>query len=85
MENFELNYNAFMANTTYDDFSQDYDRFVNWGTRLEAEIPFIKARLRELDLTEGSKPSVLDAACGTGMHAIRLAQKGYNSRRRFEQ
>jgi glycine/sarcosine N-methyltransferase len=77
MENFELNYNAFMANTTYDDFSQDYDRFVHWETRLEAEIPFIEARLRELDLTEGSKPSVLDAACGTGMHAIRLAQQGY--------
>jgi glycine/sarcosine N-methyltransferase len=77
MEHFELNYNALMANTTYDDFSQDYDRFVNWGSRLEVEIPFIEAHLRELDLTEGSKHSILDAACGTGMHAIRLAQQGY--------
>ncbi|MDP2965222.1 MAG: class I SAM-dependent methyltransferase, partial [Pelolinea sp.] len=68
-----------MANNTYDDFSQDYDRFVNWGTRLKAEIPFVEARLRELDQPEGVKPSILVAACGTGMHAIELAQRGYRA------
>ena len=74
-----LHYNGFMANNTYDDFSQDYDRFVNWGSRLEAEIPFVEARLAELDQPEGVKPSILDAACGTGMHAIELARRGYRA------
>ena len=72
-----MHYNVFMANTTYDDFSQDYDRFVNWGSRLEAEIPFVEARLRELEQPESVKPTILDAACGTGMHAIELARRGY--------
>lgn len=65
-----------MPNNTYDDFSQDFDRFVNWDSRLQAEISFVEAWLSELDLTLDKKPSVLDAACGTGMHAIELAQRG---------
>ena len=68
-----------MTNNTYDDFSQDYDRFVNWDSRLQAEIPFVEARLSELDLTLDQKPAVLDAACGTGMHAIELARRGYRA------
>jgi SAM-dependent methyltransferase len=68
-----------MVNNTYDDFSQDYDRFVKWGSRLEAEIPFVEERLGELDLPKGQKPCVLDAACGTGMHAIELARRGYRA------
>ena len=44
-----------MPNNTYDDFSQDYDRFVNWDSRLQAEIPFVEARLSELDLPNGQK------------------------------
>ena len=44
-----LNYNGRMTNNTYDDFSQDYDRFVNWDSRLQAEIPFVEARLSELE------------------------------------
>ena len=54
----------------YDDFSADYDRFVDWPARLAVELPFIVGRV--------ANPScILDAACGTGMHAIALAQKGY--------
>ena len=68
-----------MPNTTYDDFSQDYDRFVNWRSRLQAEIPFVETRLGELGQPEGVKPAILDAACGTGMHAIELARRGYRS------
>jgi glycine/sarcosine N-methyltransferase len=68
-----------MAANTYDDFSQDYDRFVNWDSRLNAEIPFVEARIGELKLPEGKKPAVLDAACGTGMHAIELARRGYTT------
>ena len=74
-----LHYNPFMTSNTYDDFSQDYDRFVNWDARLQAEIPFIEARLSELDLPLDQKAAVLDAACGTGMHAIELARRGYRA------
>jgi glycine/sarcosine N-methyltransferase len=57
----------------YDDFSEDYDRFVNWAGRLAYELPFLETTLAQV--APGSP--VLDSACGTGMHAIALAQKGY--------
>jgi glycine/sarcosine N-methyltransferase len=61
----------------YDTFSKDYDRFVNWPSRLAAEMPFIE---RILGVTEVGGPlRVLDAACGTGMHAIALAKAGYKT------
>jgi len=56
----------------YDDFSSNYDRFVNWPGRLAAELPFIE---RQLQAVEARR--VLDAACGTGRHAIALAKHGY--------
>jgi glycine/sarcosine N-methyltransferase len=56
----------------YDAFSDDYDRFVDWPGRLAVEMPFIEAQLQ----AAGAR-RVLDAACGTGMHAIALAQRGY--------
>ncbi len=56
----------------YDDFSGDYDRFVNWEGRLGAELPFLESQLEAVDARR-----VLDAACGTGMHAIALAKRGY--------
>jgi glycine/sarcosine N-methyltransferase len=56
----------------YDDFSADYDRFVNWPSRLAAELPFLEQQLQGVGARR-----VLDAACGTGMHAIALAQRGY--------
>lgn len=56
----------------YDDFSTDYDRFVNWPSRLALEMPFIETQLQ----TAGAR-RVLDAACGTGMHVVALAQRGY--------
>ncbi len=58
----------------YDAFSADYDRFVNWNARLAFELPFIEERLVNLP---GPFPRVLDAACGTGMHALALARRGY--------
>jgi SAM-dependent methyltransferase len=57
----------------YDLFSADYDRFVNWNERLAVELPFIEGQL----IASGAR-HVLDAACGTGMHAIALAQRGYD-------
>jgi len=56
----------------YDDFSADYDRFVHWPSRLAVELPFLEQQLQA-----AGAHRVLDAACGTGRHAIALAQRGY--------
>jgi SAM-dependent methyltransferase len=56
----------------YDALAADYDRFVNWQGRLAHELPFF-ASLFESHGVE----RVLDAACGTGHHAIALAGEGY--------
>jgi SAM-dependent methyltransferase len=62
----------------YNTFSDDYDRFVNWENRLAFEMPFIGKAVEQS--RQGLKtPSVLDAACGTGMHAIALAKLGYSA------
>jgi SAM-dependent methyltransferase len=58
----------------YDTFSQDYDRFVDWKGRLAGEMPFLEEQLAAADVRR-----VLDAACGTGMHAIALAGAGYQA------
>jgi glycine/sarcosine N-methyltransferase len=43
---------------------------------LDFEMPFIERQLNQL----GSGPlNILDAACGTGLHAIALAQKGHRA------
>ncbi len=57
----------------YDPFSADYDRFVNWEERLAHELPFIEQQLAACGARR-----VLDTACGSGMHAIALAQRGYD-------
>jgi glycine/sarcosine N-methyltransferase len=56
----------------YDALAADYDRFVSWEGRLSFELPFL-AQLFE----EHGVRRVLDAACGTGHHAIALAKRGY--------
>ncbi len=58
----------------YDAFSADYDRFVNWPARLARELPF----LEQLFQAHGVR-RVLDAACGTGQHALALARRGYEA------
>ena len=60
----------------YDQFSSNYDRFVNWQSRLAFEMPLIE---RLLDPLKSSHQPIriLDAACGTGMHTIELARRGY--------
>lgn len=62
----------------YDQFSTDYDRFVNWEGRLAVELPFLTAELAMLKGQDGQPVSVLDAACGTGQHAIALAKEGFD-------
>jgi glycine/sarcosine N-methyltransferase len=60
----------------YDAFSSDYDRFVNWDSRLAYELPFIEQQIHPMGMN-GQPVRVLDAACGTGMHTLALAQRGY--------
>ena len=61
----------------YDTFSTNYDRFVNWDSRLAYEMPFIEAQIGGTKRPSGRKTCVLDAACGTGMHLQALAERGY--------
>lgn len=68
-----------MNNNSYDSFSADYDRFVNWEERFAVEMPFLLAQLEALKPADGNAIRVLDTACGTGMHAIRLAKEGYTT------
>lgn len=56
----------------YDALAADYDRFVDWKGRLAYELPFL-----ERQFEGGGVRRVLDAACGTGHHAIALARRGY--------
>ena len=61
----------------YDKLASIYDYFVNWDSRLAYELPFLEQQLRTL----GEDPSqirVMDTACGTGHHAIALANLGFN-------
>ncbi|MCS7282394.1 MAG: class I SAM-dependent methyltransferase [Anaerolineae bacterium] len=57
----------------YKEFSTDYDRFVNWPARLAVELPLIERVVPQAD----SLRYILDAACGTGMHAVALARRGW--------
>ena len=60
----------------YDSLSADYDRFVNRENRLAFEMPFIEDQLHLV--SQGSHSiRILDAACGTGKHALALASHGY--------
>ena len=68
-----------MGTHAYDDFSRDYDRFVNWDERLKIEMPFLLETLRAARQGEGHPTRVLDAGCGTGMHAITLAKEGFQA------
>jgi glycine/sarcosine N-methyltransferase len=56
----------------YDSLAVDYDRFVNWEGRLSHELPFFASLFERQGVRR-----VLDAACGTGHHAIAFAQRGY--------
>jgi SAM-dependent methyltransferase len=60
----------------YDALSRDYDRFVNWPDRLAFELPFIYQQI-QATMQGALQGRLLDAACGTGRHAIELARQGY--------
>lgn len=62
----------------YDQFGKHYDRFVDWESRLSAELPFLFSIFRENLAGPPQNNSILDAACGTGQHAIALSKAGFN-------
>ncbi len=66
--------NALSSTEFYDRLAQAFDLMTDWPARLACEMPFIQ---RALD--ERRARRVLDAACGTGWHAITLAQRGYTA------
>jgi glycine/sarcosine N-methyltransferase len=49
----------------------DYDRFVDWGKRIEREMPFFRLLFADHDVR-----SVIDVGCGTGRHAALFASWG---------
>jgi glycine/sarcosine N-methyltransferase len=56
----------------YDALAADYDLFVHWEGRLTHELPFFVRLFHEHGVQR-----VLDAACGTGHHAIAFAKRGF--------
>ena len=58
----------------YDRLARVFDVMTDWQSRLAHEMPFLRDTLDR----HGAR-SILDAACGTGWHAIALAQKGYRT------
>ncbi|MDO8972009.1 MAG: class I SAM-dependent methyltransferase, partial [Saprospiraceae bacterium] len=49
----------------------------NWENRLAFELPLIEKILGSVKVTPERPLQILDAACGTGMHALALAKAGY--------
>ncbi len=60
------------ASAFYDRLAPFFDAMTDWASRLAFEGPF----LRRL-LTQADARAVLDAACGSGGHALALARWGY--------
>ncbi len=56
-----------------DDLVDRWDELIDWGLRQDGEQSFFIDHLRKTGARR-----VLDAACGTGYHAIRLTQAGFD-------
>jgi SAM-dependent methyltransferase len=54
-------------------FVEKWDELINWTARAESEGQFFIDVLRAR-----GKETVLDAACGTGFHSVRLIEAGFN-------
>jgi glycine/sarcosine N-methyltransferase len=68
----ELTMETLSSNEFYDRLARLFDVMTDWQARLAQEMPFLQGTLDRY----GAR-TVLDTACGTGWHAITLAQKGY--------
>lgn len=56
----------------YDRLAESFDVMTDWQSRLAVELPFLEATFARYNAR-----SILDCACGTGGHALALAQRGY--------
>jgi len=63
--------NALTSAEFYDRLADLFDVMTDWRSRLAFELPFLQRTL-----SDHAAHSVLDVACGTGWHAIALAQTG---------
>jgi glycine/sarcosine N-methyltransferase len=70
----ELTMETLHSNEFYDRLARVFDVMTDWQKRLTLEMPFLQ---RTLDRHRAR--TILDTACGTGWHAITLAQKGYTA------
>ncbi len=70
----ELTMETLHSNEFYDRLARVFDVMTDWQKRLALEMPFLQ---RTLDRHRAR--TILDTACGTGWHAITLAQKGYTA------
>ena len=70
----ELTMETLHSNEFYDRLARVFDVMTDWQKRLAQEMPFLQ---RTLDRHRAR--TLLDTACGTGWHAITLAQKGYTA------
>ena len=61
----------------YQTLASDYDRFNNWEERLAYEMPFILTHLPNMMQDPAQAITLLDAACGTGMHALNWPEAGF--------
>ncbi len=55
----------------YDQILADYDRMIDWESRLDQESPFL-----EQVVAENHVKSILDVACGTGRHCFHFETLG---------
>lgn len=62
------------ATDFYDALAPMFDVMTNWEERLASEGPFLRGLL-----AESGAQRVLDAACGSGGHAVALASWGYHA------
>jgi SAM-dependent methyltransferase len=56
----------------YSSWAGLYDLMIDWPKRLSGEIPLLEKWLRQ-----GEARKVLDTACGSGRHAMALAERGF--------
>jgi SAM-dependent methyltransferase len=70
----EFSMDPLSSNEFYDRLARVFDVMTDWQKRLDLEMPFLQ---RTLD--QNGARSILDTACGTGWHAVALAQKGYQA------
>jgi SAM-dependent methyltransferase len=62
------------SNEFYNRLARLFDVMTDWQARLAREVPFLQQTL-----DRHRAQTILDTACGTGWHAITLAQKGYTA------